>query len=222
MSGTDTAMRLKTLLVALVPVALAVYVSYRFVDADVARLAQHLLVGRTGTGSGMPHVPDLLLPVVLVVTVVGWGGRFLLAHDPAKGQLRGCLALLGLVAPLSYGAKVILKLVFGRIRTRDWLVQPQLDGFHWFHGTGVFNGFPSGHMIVFAAMAAAVWHYYPRYRGALAALLSLLAAALVLLDYHFVSDVIAGTYFGLLVYWVVWRLFDGSGVGVAHPANPVV
>ncbi|HKJ08022.1 MAG TPA: phosphatase PAP2 family protein [Gammaproteobacteria bacterium] len=212
-------MRLKTLLVALLPFALAAYVSYRFVDAEVARLVQHLLMGRTGTGSGMPHVPDLLLPVVSAVTVLGWGGRFLLAADPVRGRLRGCLALLGMVAPLSYGAKVILKLVFGRIRTRDWLVQPQLEGFHWFHGTGVFNGFPSGHMIVFTAMAAAVWHYYPRYRGALAALLCLLAAALVLLDYHFVSDVIAGAYCGLLVYWVVWRLFDGSVARTARPAH---
>lgn len=214
-------MRLKTLLIALVPIALAVYVSYRYVDADVARLVQYQIMGRTGTGSGMPHVPDLLLPVVLVVTLVGWGGRFLLAHDAAKGQLRGCLALLGLVAPLSYVAKSALKLLFGRVNTREWLVHPQLAGFHWFHGTGVFNGFPSGHMIVFTAMAAAIWHYYPRYRSSLAALLCLLAVALVLLDYHFVSDVFAGTYCGVLVYWVVWRLFDGSDVQVSRQANPV-
>ena len=56
-SGTDTAMRLKTLLVALLPFALAAYISYRFVDAEVARLVQPLLMGRTGTGSGLPHVP---------------------------------------------------------------------------------------------------------------------------------------------------------------------
>ncbi|MGA7800160.1 MAG: phosphatase PAP2 family protein [Gammaproteobacteria bacterium] len=201
-------MRLKTLLIAFVPTALLVYASYRFLDARVAWAAQRLLIGRTGTGSGMPRLPDLLLPVVIAVTAIGWAGRFMLAGDPSRTRLRDCLTLLGIVAPLSYGAKEVLKLVFGRIRTRDWLHHPQLDGFHWFHGTGAFNGFPSGHMTVFVALAAVLWRYYPRYRPLLGALLALLGAALVLLDYHFVSDVIAGVYLGLLVYWLGRRLFD--------------
>lgn len=204
----SSSVRFRTLIIALVPTAVLVYVSYRFVDTGVARVAQNLLLGHEGGRGGMPHVPDLLLPVVIAVTVLGWGGRLALAGRPALARLRDCLALLGIVAPLSYGAKVVLKLTFGRIRTRAWLAHPQWTGFHWFHGTGIFDGFPSGHMTVFAALAAVLWGYYPRYRRLLGGLLAALAAALVLLDYHFVSDVIAGTYCGLLVYWVAWRLFD--------------
>lgn len=203
-----TTARLKTPFIASAFTAVLVYLSYRFVDGAVARSVLQVVTGHQGgSTSGMPELPDLLLPAVITVTIAGWVARFVLPHDSSWARLRGCLAMLGIVAPLSYAAKEVLKLVFGRIRTRDWLLHPQLDGFHWFHGSGIFDGFPSGHMTVFVALAAVVWRFYPRYGPLLGVLLAALAAALVLLDYHFVSDVIAGSYFGILAYWLASRSF---------------
>ena len=53
---------------------------------------------------------------------------------------------------------------------------------------------------MFVALGITVWKEYLRYRALSAAILSVLALALILTDYHFVSDVIAGAYLGVLVH----------------------
>jgi membrane-associated phospholipid phosphatase len=88
----------------------------------------------------------------------------------------------------------------GRITTRFWLHHPDYRQFHWFNGGSHYDGFPSGHMPVFVALGIAMWKEYPRYRTLSAAILSVLALALILTDYHFVSDVVAGAYLGVLVH----------------------
>ena len=93
----------------------------------------------------------------------------------------------------------LLKFIFGRVNTREWLAKPELYGFHWFHGSGFGGGFPSGHMAVFTALVAAMWRYYPRYRPLYLILSLLLAAALIATNYHFLGDVIGGAYLGILV-----------------------
>ena len=153
-----------------------------------------------GTGQASLEIPDLLLPLVVAVTVLGWAGRFLFAGNAAYRNLQRCSALLGVVAPASYLAKEVFKFVFGRIQTPAWLLQPTSTGFHWFQGVEPYNGFPSGHMLVIAALAAVLWRSYPKFTALYAAGLVILAVSLVLTDYHFVGDVIAGAYGGLLVY----------------------
>jgi membrane-associated phospholipid phosphatase len=70
--------------------------------------------------------------------------------------------------------------------------------FNWFHGAGI-GCFPSGHMTVFTAFGVAIWYSYPRCRRLTALGLVLLGMALIVTDYHFLSDVIAGAYVGLLL-----------------------
>jgi membrane-associated phospholipid phosphatase len=53
-------------------------------------------------------------------------------------------------------------------------------------------------MMVFTAFFAALWHFYPRYRSISVGLLLVLASALVMTDHHYLSDVIAGAYLGLI------------------------
>ena len=55
-------------------------------------------------------------------------------------------------------------------------------------------------MLVIAAIAAVLWRSYPRFAMVYAAGLLAMGVALVLTDYHFLGDVIAGAYGGLLVY----------------------
>jgi membrane-associated phospholipid phosphatase len=54
-------------------------------------------------------------------------------------------------------------------------------------------------MLVIGALLAAAWRFYPGTRALCLATATLLGIALVATNYHFVSDVIAGAYLGLLV-----------------------
>jgi membrane-associated phospholipid phosphatase len=101
--------------------------------------------------------------------------------------------------PAAYVVKSFLKYVFGRTTTRYWLLKPDLYGFHWFHGGGFYAGFPSGHMAVFTALTASLWRLYPHYRAICAIFLLILAFPLIETNYHFLSDVIAGAYLGVIV-----------------------
>jgi membrane-associated phospholipid phosphatase len=114
--------------------------------------------------------------------------------------------MLTAAAPASYIVKSFLKYAFGRINTREWLHAPQEYGFHWFSGVENHSGFPSGHMLVVTAMVAVAWRFHPRYRPACLGLLMMLALAMITTNYHFVSDVIAGAYVGLVVEACTCRL----------------
>lgn len=178
---------------------LLVAACYFYLDEPIAAWVAATLV-TVGKSQSSLDFPDLLLPLVVVVTILGWVGRFLFAGNPARQGLQRCSAVLGVVAPASYLVKEAFKILFGRIQTPMWVVQPTSTGFHWFHGFAPYNGFPSGHMLVIAAIAAVLWRSYPRFAMVYAAGLLAMGVALVLTDYHFLGDVIAGAYGGLLVY----------------------
>jgi membrane-associated phospholipid phosphatase len=118
--------------------------------------------------------------------------------------------MLAITAPVSFAAKSLLKYIFGRITTREWLLAPQDLGFHWFNGGDRYTGFPSGHMVVITALVAIVWRFQPRFRSTYLVLLILLALSLVATNYHFLSDVIVGAYVGLLVEVCIFRIVARS------------
>lgn len=184
---------------AALPAALMVFASIRWWDVPLAEAIRALPFNRVTSHHHLLHVPDLLLPLVLVVTALAWTGYVLHRWLALTARHRDWLAAVGVVTPLSYLAKTFFKWLFGRVETRLWLTQGYSLQFHWLHGSGVFNGFPSGHMLVLGALAAVFCRRYTRARIPAVCVLTLLAAALILLEYHFLSDVIAGTYLGLLL-----------------------
>jgi len=127
----------------------------------------------------------------------------------AKTNLLGFIAL---ILPTAFVFKSVLKFLFGRVETRFWLKNQQLYEFHWLHGTANFNGFPSGHMIVFATLFAAVARYCAGQRLLCYSLLALLALLLVTTNYHFVGDVISGLYLGLLLESSMDRFYTSKYV----------
>lgn len=150
-------------------------------------------------------IPDLLFLTVLLTTAAAYSiYRYRLSRGHVDPTTLSC-RMLALAGPFSFLAKSALKQLFGRINTREWLQFPNQYGFHWLQGGGNFSGFPSGHMAVFTALAAVMWRHHPRYRGWYLAILLLLALALILTNYHFLSDLIAGAYLGLLVEICIWR-----------------
>lgn len=97
--------------------------------------------------------------------------------------------------------KVWAKFVFGRllpltsVSTNDF-------GFHFFHGGDAYVAFPSGHSAIAVTTATALALTYPVLR--IPALLICIAVpiSLVMQNFHFISDTIAGAGLGCLIaYW---------------------
>ncbi len=183
---------------SLLPLA-AVLVCIAFLDRGIALAVMRMLRSSSVLHRATADMPDLLLLVVCAGTAFMWVAYFFLARRNGHNERTRFLRLAATATPIAFVAKDLLKFVFGRINTRAWLKGGGPIDFQFFHGTGDRSGFPSGHMMVFTAFFAAVWHYYPRHRPLAAVFLLLLGAALIATDYHFLSDVIAGAYAGVLV-----------------------
>lgn len=157
------------------------------------------------------NLPDLLFLLVSIVTLLSWTGRLYLSQKPVKWRNLDLLEYIGSAVPLAFILKQVLKDLFGRTNTRFWLLHPGQLGFHWFHGGGNFSGFPSGHMAVFTVLMLGISRYFPRFRLPCAALLLMLALALIITQYHFFSDIVAGFYLGVIV-----DLFTREGLSLLH------
>jgi membrane-associated phospholipid phosphatase len=177
---------------------MAVLVSLLGPDQWIARGAWQLLRSSDFLQRSSADIPDLLFLLVCSSSCILLGTYFMLRRKGVSNETTRFSLIGGSAIPFAYVFKWILKPVFGRTNTRVWLADRMEDGFHWFQGGGDCSGFPSGHMTVFAAFFTAVWIFYPRYRRVCTGLTLLLAAALIATGYHFLSDVIAGAYLGLL------------------------
>jgi membrane-associated phospholipid phosphatase len=197
---------------SLAAVALATALSYVFVDRPVALFFYRLALTHDELKQYTENIPDLLGPVVLGLTACAWVAYLWRSVQGARDRHAGFFRLSGTCIPAAFAAKTLLKTLFGRTGVKEWLTGSAPDTFHWLHGGGAFDAFPSGHMTVFSALATALWLYYPEFRGWWVAAIGLLAAALIATDYHFVSDVLAGAYLGVLVCLSIHRAY-----AQAHP-----
>jgi len=182
-------------------VLLLVTGSYYFLDARIALFVEKIWAANARLSIFSANIPDFLFPIVCVVTGIAWAAYFFLVHKGIYNTHARFFLLVASTVPFAFFLKSILKFVVGRINTRFWLLHLRYENFHWFHGKGNYSSFPSGHMAVFTVLAAALWYFYPRYRFAYMGFLSALALALLLTNYHFLSDIIAGAYLGLFVHF---------------------
>jgi membrane-associated phospholipid phosphatase len=188
----------------------ALVVSYLLLDQPIARFFRNTfqsLVRRDLLG---PSLPDLLFPIACVLTLAAWAAYLHLVRKGIHDAHTRFFQLLAITIPLSVLLKTLLKLAIGRITTRYWLFRPAAPEFRWFAGRDTYGGFPSGHMAVFTVLVLGLCVHDPRRRRIYAGALALLAVALVVTGYHFLSDVIAGAWLGLGIHLVVAR-FLGPG-----------
>jgi membrane-associated phospholipid phosphatase len=178
----------------------------RFLDIPLALFVRNRIYCHAQWSRLTSELPDLLLTLVLATTLVACS---LYLGRSKKGIFDNVTSFARLVtwtAPLSYLAKWGLKFVFGRVDTRYWLEEPALYGFHWFQSRVGCDGFPSGHMIVIVALLAALRRFYPKCRPFCLVATIMLGAVLIATNYHFLSDVIAGAYVGVLIEALICRL----------------
>ena len=191
----------------------------RFLDAGIALGFRDLLRSDPQLWGYTSRIPDLLLPTVLVLSGVLWAMYLRRVRRGHRDEKTRFFLLSGTAMPVAFVAKAALKLLFGRMNTRVWLAKGGDLSFHWFHGGGEYGSFPSGHMAVFTALAAASWLLFPKYRAASLAAITALGVALVATDYHYLSDVIAGGYLGLAVLAGTDRCLERLATGRALPGG---
>ncbi|MCL5406385.1 MAG: phosphatase PAP2 family protein [Deltaproteobacteria bacterium] len=195
--------------------AVLIVSGYLYLDIRLARFISEEVGDGFLLSRPISNIPDSLLLLVCVMTLVSWAGRLYLLRKPAWLRYADFLEYVGLALPMAFLFKAVLKDLFGRIDARAWLLHSGGLSFHWFHGGGAFSGFPSGHMAVFTVLMIGISRYFPRLRFLCFALLLALALALMITQYHFFSDIVAGVSVGvivdLLVRWglTLWRRLAG-------------
>lgn len=103
-------------------------------------------------------------------------------------------------------SEIILKRIFGRGWPDPTFIQNHLYGFRFLHAGWHWDSFPSGTATVSAAILAVLWILRPRWRVPGVVVVFFLMAAVVVMNYHWLSDVIAGGFLGLSVGWSTVRL----------------
>jgi membrane-associated phospholipid phosphatase len=153
----------------------------------------------TGLGSDVLLTFEAVVALVLVIVRI------------ARGHLspfREAAALACLTSICAYAINdSTLKMLFG-VPTPVAVLHGATHTFNLFGGSSG-SSFPSGHMALAAAFAGVFMRLYRASRLPLAAFLGIAAALLILGDWHFASDVIAGTFVGVsvgLLAGEVWLL----------------
>lgn len=187
---------------------LATLAAYRFVDRPVATLA-HDRWQRPAWGVDLTFFANPWLPAAGLV-LLGGGAAFLAGWRPGR---RGRLVLAAAIAILL--ARVVadeLKFAFGRPWPETWIdrnpswIGTHVFGMFPFHGGRGYASFPSGHTVDAAAPAAVLARLAPRLWPLSLALVLAVGTGLVVSDFHFVSDVLAGAYVGTVVAYGVMAL----------------
>jgi membrane-associated phospholipid phosphatase len=203
---------LGTSLVAVVVCVGLVALCYIFVDRPVALFVHEHRLSQIQFLKWLqdpPPVLQSLAPVALVALAVRRAyGPFL------KWQLTIMAACISLLVAVQF--KETLKIAFGRYWPETWtndnpsFLGSGAYGFHPFHDGDWYASFPSGHMTRTIAITAVIWIAYPRWRWLCLLAPAAVATGLIGMNYHFVSDVIAGGFVGGIVGMYVAR---GLGLG---------
>ncbi len=209
---------------------------YFFLDRPVAKLMYTLnhffIAGPTLDNASL--MSDLTAVAYLIIMLLMIWYAFERIYKNKNTRLMRCICLISLSVGIAFFVKTNLQFFFGRIGPRysdtAKLVFSRNDalyGFHFFQGGG--GSFPSGHMCVFTSALLIPCYFYPKLKWFFYALLGLLAFLLIFCNYHFLSDVIAGTYLGAFIASTLVRLNNLNGprsdqaalvFGTDAPQNP--
>jgi membrane-associated phospholipid phosphatase len=126
--------------------------------------------------------------------------------DPA---IRAIAAIFVIVAAAGL-ADDALKIIFGRARPYMWL-KGDVSGFGFFRYGAKYASFPSGHTTTSVAAALAFGALFRRWRPVFFAAAGAIAASRVVLDVHYLSDVIAGAALGGFIALSILNLQRARG-----------
>jgi membrane-associated phospholipid phosphatase len=144
-------------------------------------------------------------PAVLAVAVV-WRRLYRASEWVNRLVVGGAGAAVALLGAL------VLKVVIGRSQVYPPFLENHIYGLRPFAGSEDFMAFPSATMAAVGAFVVAVGGHRRSHRAAAAIILTTLAVALIVTASHWLSDIIGGTYFGILTGAAVARRLHRRGV----------
>jgi len=185
---------------------LAAAVAFAYLDVPVARAVYGTLGSAKNLAKGLTSAVILSGEAAVALTLI------------VIRITRGRLAPLGEATALACLTSILayamddsaLKFFFG-VPIPVAVLQGTRHTFH-FLGGSASSSFPSGHMVLSGAFAGVFIRLYRRSTWLFSGLLLFGAALLVVGDWHFVSDVIAGVFVGVsagLLAGEVWRAHSG-------------
>ncbi len=180
------------------PILALVILSYFFLDQPLAWYFHHaskpvILCAKAANFLTSPNLHFLLWPLLFYFV------RFLF-KNPSLGNRALFIAV---AVDLSYVLSFPMKVVLGRLRPK-LLFTEHLYGFDFFSFHSSDLSLPSAHATAIAAVMSSLACFYPRYSYYLAAAGFFLAFSRVVLGEHYLSDVMVGTYIGMIVAQTVY------------------
>lgn len=150
------------------------------------RVNLHILNILTYLGLGVAYMSVLFIAGLCFR--YGWPNS---AHEKKAWYLLGCVVVPNVIG-------LILKVILGRARP-ELLFSNQEFGFYGLKFSKMYWSFPSGHSITVAALVYGIGMLYPKYFIEALIVGLIVATSRVLLYYHYLSDVLVGFYFSLLI-----------------------
>ncbi len=137
-----------------------------------------------------------------------------------KRPLFSNMALFVFVSIAASGTlNALIKYVFGRGRP-GILADHGIYGFDFFSAGYDYSSFPSGHANTIAALLTALYLIFPRrgYIYVLAAILPVMSR--VVIGAHFLSDIIFGSYLGVVTTMLLEQIFEKNGMLLSERREP--
>ncbi len=212
MKGSNLRPTLLRASTALALAAILVVICYFFVDRPVAFYVHDHGLAKYRVFKWLTYPPPWVQdwsPLALTVLVVrrAWGPF-------SRSEKALFVALVSLIVADQF--RTSLGDVFGRYWPETWhnnnpsLIGNGTYGFHPFQLGDDVGSFPSGHAARILGFAWVWWLAMPRWRPLLVLVCLPMLASLVLMNYHFVGDVVAGSVLGAVVATCAWLLADPS------------
>jgi membrane-associated phospholipid phosphatase len=196
---------LRSWLFAFAATAIAVVVCIAYIDRPAAEFFNtHLRHTTTWIRLDRALAPLDLVVVAALLFLFG-SGIFVMSGRRLGSWTRTPL-LCSWAAMWATAAVVIFKHVFGRAWPDPTYLQNHLLGFRLLRGSPHWDSFPSGTAAISAAIASVLWIVMPRSRAGGALIVALLCSAVVVTNYHWVGDVIAGAFLGASIGWMTVQL----------------
>lgn len=174
---------------------LAVALAFLYIDVPIAHRVDGLFGSAASLEMGKGFASAVLLGIEAAVALA------LVCIRITRGKLSRLGEATALACLTSICAYAIsdstLKLFFG-VANPAAVLQGSRHAFHLLTGSSG-SSFPSGHMVLSGSFAGVFIRLYRSSTWLFSALLLLAAMLLIAGDWHFVSDVIAGTFLGVSV-----------------------
>ncbi len=106
----------------------------------------------------------------------------------------------------------IIKFIVARYRP-PLLLKENLYGFNWFEHGYLVNSFPSGHATTAFAFYGSLALLFPKFKIFFLAIALIIALSRVILDVHYLSDVLIGSLIGYLSAYMLYNKFYKVRIG---------